>query len=601
MEHMKRFVKEITLHYKDHPAMLAFDVIHEPWEEPSQEYYIDSWKNSVYCYCEHSVRKFKKWLKEKYHNLDGLNQAWSRCYSDWEQVQPPRNFGAYTDWLDWRTFSTQMVAEECMQAGKTVKEYDPDRMIVNHCGGVLNAFNSSSDAFALAKTVDIPGASNYSIKSPQDAGMSCDILRTASLDEGNFWIGETSGGSGPMFSFNGEDIERFFAFRMPWSKQIQRKHIWKMISHGAKGVMYWMWRPELYGCETAAMGFTDREGNLTERTENAKQISSIIRKNKEFFLRSKPPKSEVAVLYNRNTSILEGFAATAKSVQGNAGLFSNYKDLWSLSGLAKIMMDNSIPSDYLNDDLIMEGALDHYRILILPYSICIQKKTVSGKIMDFVKRGGILVADALCGYFTEDGWGSEVVPAHGLDQVLGCKVLEYGYSLNTQITCDSALNNILLNSKFVKEKLQIFTAKVLGTFENREPAVTLNQYGKGQALYFASSLFMNEKETNPAAYKTLFRCILSIADVENPVSVDTTELCSGVEVRMLQTEQEKWAIVMNHNDRTVQSRIQIKGVSHAASVLDVENDISVAYELENRTLTFSAELKGLEVKIISIR
>lgn len=58
---------------------------------------------------------------------------------------------------------------------------------------------------------------------------------------------------------------------------------------------------------------------------------------------------------------------------------------------------------------------------------------------------------------------------------------------------------------------------------------------------------------------------------------------------------------MNHNDRTVQSRIQIKGVSHAASVLDVENDISVAYELENRTLTFSAELKGLEVKIISIR
>lgn len=126
-------------------------------------------------------------------------------------------------------------------------------------------------------------------------------------------------------------------------------------------------------------------------------------------------------------------------------------------------------------------------------------------------------------------------------------------------------------------------------------------YGKGQALYFASSLFMNEKETNPAAYKTLFRCILSIADVENPVSVDTTELCSGVEVRMLQTEQEKWAIVMNHNDRTVQSRIQIKGVSHAASVLDVENDISVAYELENRTLTFSAELKGLEVKIISIR
>ena len=459
MDRVQSFIKAITLHYKENDTILAFDVIHEPWEEPSQEYYIDSWKNGVFCYCNHSIDKFKGWLLKKYMSLNNLNHAWSRSYSNWNQVQPPRTFGNYADWLDWRLFSVEALTSESMVSGQSVKKYDPNRVTVNHGGGVLNAFSSSADTFELAATVDIPGASNYSIKSPQDAGMTCDFLRSASPADGEFWIGETSGGSGPMFSFIGEDIEKFFAFGMPWSPEIQKKHIWKMLSHGAKGLMYWMWRPEICGCETEGMGFTDREGDLTTRVENARMISKVIMSDKEFFLNSKPPESKVAVLYNLNTSILEGFAATTKSVQGNAGLFANFKDLRSLSGLAKICMDNSIELDYINDKLISGGKLSRYKLLILPYSICIGAKAAEA-IKEFVKNGGTVVADALCGYFAENGWGAERVPAYGLDEMFGCKVLEYDYSMDYKVLFGDEVNNDTFDSKYVKEKMVV--AKTLG-------------------------------------------------------------------------------------------------------------------------------------------
>lgn len=600
METMKKFVRNISQHYKGNDTILSFDVIHEPWEEPSQEYYIDSWKNSVYCYCDHSVKKFKSWLLNKYGDIETLNRAWSRCYTSWSQVQPPRNFGAYADWLDWRNFSTDMVSEECMQAGLAVKESDPDRIIVNHCGGVLNAFNTSSDVFTLARTVDIPGASNYSIKSPQDAGMSCDFLRSASVD-GKFWIGETSGGSGPMFVFNGEDIERFFAFGMPWSKKIQKKHIWKMISHGAKGVFYWMWRPELYGCETAAMGFTDREGNQTQRTENAKEISGVIQRNKDIFLNGQTTKAEIAILYNRNTSILEGYASTSKSVAGNAGLFANYKDLWSLSGLAKMCMDTSTPVDYVNDELLANGILDHYRLLLLPYTICISKKAAEA-IEKFVSEGGTVVADALCGYFLENGWGSEITPCHKLDQVFGCKVIQYQYSQGIEVTCRDQLENIRIYSKYMNEDLQLQGALPMGYFTDGRPAVTGHKYGKGQTIYFGFSLFMNLGENSYKTEKTLMDYFLSLSGIELPVSVNSNGKAGNPpEVRLLYHDHVQLAIVMNHGVETVTGKIEIKAMGKIISVIDAESQNSISYQVaEDGRICIKICLEDLEVQIIKL-
>src|SRR5690349_4592583 len=47
------------------------------------------------CTCDHVAAAFRRWLVDRYRDLDALNDAWtgafwSQRYSDWAQVQPPR-------------------------------------------------------------------------------------------------------------------------------------------------------------------------------------------------------------------------------------------------------------------------------------------------------------------------------------------------------------------------------------------------------------------------------------------------------------------------------------------------------------------------------
>lgn len=94
---IENFIRAFTEHYKGNTNITAFDVFHEPTEEPSQQYYQNEWRELVYCYCEHSKEKFRSWLKEKYGTLENLNDTWTRQYQNWAQVEPPRSVGIYTD------------------------------------------------------------------------------------------------------------------------------------------------------------------------------------------------------------------------------------------------------------------------------------------------------------------------------------------------------------------------------------------------------------------------------------------------------------------------------------------------------------------------
>jgi beta-galactosidase len=599
MNRVKLFIKAITLHYKGNDNILAFDVIHEPWEEPSQEYYIDSWKNAIYCYCIHSIEKFKCWLQKKYETLETLNIAWNRSYSAWSQVQPPRNFGAYADWLDWRTFSTYTVANECMEAGQEVHKHDPDRIIVNHTGGVLNAFATSADAYLLAKTVDIPGMSNYSFRTPQDAGMSCDMVRTASGGNGTFWVGETSGGSGPMFSFIGDDMDHFFAFGKPWTKENQRKHIWKMLAHGAKGIMYWMWRPEIYGCETAAMGFTDRAGNLTERTSNAKNISDVIFKNRDFFIKARPEKAETAILYTLKTSILEGYASTAKSLPGYAGLFAKYKDLASLSGAAKVSMENCLPVDYVNDTLVENGALENYKLLIMPFSICMGSRTAE-KIIEFTKNGGVVLADALCGYFIETGWGSETVPAYGLDEMFGLSVPQYEYATEQCIYLSNMFSGNVMKTSFMKELLSVTTGEIAGHFPDGTPAVAVNSFGKGKTIYIASCAFLDCGNGENGEMRGILRKAMEFAGVSHRVFVENISNAQHVEGRVLSADGNELLVIMNHSDQTSRAIVHLHCKKNPVSVEDIENGKTVSFSTGKSGIALETCFTPLGVHIYKV-
>ncbi|MEK8107313.1 beta-galactosidase [Micromonospora sp. M12] len=70
--------------------------------------------HNVHCYCEVSAEAFRGWLRERYGDLDRLNDAWgttfwSQHYGDWAEINPPRTVTAFanpTQQLDFLRFSS---------------------------------------------------------------------------------------------------------------------------------------------------------------------------------------------------------------------------------------------------------------------------------------------------------------------------------------------------------------------------------------------------------------------------------------------------------------------------------------------------------------
>ena len=51
-----------------------------------------------------SRREFRRWLKDKYGDIDVVNRTWGRAYGEWDDINPPNRHGTYSDWLDWGRF-----------------------------------------------------------------------------------------------------------------------------------------------------------------------------------------------------------------------------------------------------------------------------------------------------------------------------------------------------------------------------------------------------------------------------------------------------------------------------------------------------------------
>jgi hypothetical protein len=76
--------------------------------------------------------------------------------------------------------------------------------------------------------------------------------------------------------------------------------------------------------------------------------------------------------------------------------------------------------DFISYLDVKEGRPDlskRFRVIILPQVICLSEPEVSA-LSDFVRSGGMLIADALCGLLTETGRGR---PAGALDDLFGIR------------------------------------------------------------------------------------------------------------------------------------------------------------------------------------
>lgn len=309
----------------------------EPMNEPHVFY--DSSRQEMFCYCEATRAKFRKWLKKKYSSIEGLNTSWGRFHNDWEEIIPTTWDYGFADVIDYRCFLMDNLIEELQRRIGVIKEYDSRPVIAHAWGGgsticpVMPAM--AFDDWKNASIFDKWGYSAFPASYQDNAGIALGTTATrGAAKEKVFWQSELGAGD------NGSGIFRI----QPAQPEEITSWVWESIAQGAKGLLFWQYRKELYGSEIGGYALTDYDGTPSDRAVAVSQVNRIIQENEALFNDSYPLKAEAAMLYSPTSYMVE-WAGKGKDKDNRIAVDS-------LSGYFRMFWENSLPVDVVHEDFI---------------------------------------------------------------------------------------------------------------------------------------------------------------------------------------------------------------------------------------------------------
>jgi beta-galactosidase len=535
----EEFLTTLAKVLASYPNFYAWDV----WSEPQ----IVQWvfrlgrPRPIYCYCPHTVRKFREWLKAKYDSIEKLNEAWHRNFTSFDEVEPPRfvvlHYG--TENIDFIEFLTDKLKEDLEWRVKTIRAVDKDHLITSHAPTTslfLNPLYGNPDDWKMAEAVDVWGTSLYPkhahriVDNVMDAFI-LDAIRSSAYATGKeFWIGELQGGQG----VGGLRIVE------PVTPEDIRVWIWQSIAHGAKGINIYHSYPMMWGYESSGYGLLNADGSITDRALVAAQQAKVIAEYEDLFLKLKPLKANVAILYNsyvyRMLWIFQEMTAE--------------KPAYSMLGLYRILYKNKVPIDILSSKQVEKGDVVRYKLLLAPFSLTLSK-TMAQRLREFVSQGGVLVADARFGWFKEDGWIDEEIPAYSMKEVVGVVEKMCRSADKTQIVISKDVFGITrgttLNGVMYEETFKpISDVDVIGVSKTGDAAIVSYKYGKGLTLLVGTNIGLAYENLREPTIERLVMGLVDYTNVSKPI--DVAPPSTEVEVQILPSNSETVLVIINHSE-----------------------------------------------------
>lgn len=450
------FMRALAAHFAGHEALLGYDVWNEVWFE--LDGYIG---DQYYCYCPATVEKFRNHLAARYGDLDALSSAWRRRYTCWEEVNPPRYWGGYPDWLDWIKFRLANQGRLLRWRAETLRKTDPQALLVSH--GLPNTLGSMAtmltDDWRNAEEVDLYGLSCFPLWFNYDDAETFkvhDLIRAASRGK-TFWTAEMQAGP------SGEGLMHS---RAPGPEDI-RLWNWISLASGAKGVMYWQWRPELLGPESPGFGLCHLDGSPGERAEAASWFTGLKKTCPEIET-SRPVRGEVAIV------VLPESQLFCHVADRSAGKYAQ-----SVKGAYRALSRAGYQVDFAKIDQI-EG----YRFVYLPFPLMIEEASANA-LVEYVRNGGKLISEACPAQFGDHGYVQISTPGYGLDDVFGLRAKD------GPDTVFDGQPSIVWGDEGVpcvvhRQRIETTTARTVARFSDGGPAITENTFGLGEAIWIGT-------------------------------------------------------------------------------------------------------------------
>lgn len=604
-----KFFSEAARVVKDKPAFLGWDL----WSEPhiinwAEVYYVGNLENVEFCYCPSTQARFREWLKVKYQTLGSLNKAWYRTFESWEEVQPPR-YGTiltYTDYIDWKNFISDKLAQDLAMKAGTVKSVVPEGVTTSHSAipGIFSkpGWSGTPDDRKMAASVDYYGVSLY----PKHAwtirpwpvfyrASGNDFARSMNLANGGFYVGELQAGYG-VFGMK---------LSVPVVGKDLRDWMWTAVACGARAVNIYAYYPMNAGYEAGGYGLVELDGKVTERAVEAGKIARVVTDNMDLFLNSRPARSEVAILYNPLSHMVGG----QQTYTGEGQPIGSNTLSESLQGIHRAFFERNMPVDFLHVMDLNPEKLGQYKLLIVPYPVMMSQADVK-KLVAYVEAGGVLVTEARCGWVDERGFSSDIIPGGGLDDVLGCRE---SYLMPLQKTgsivikgTNEALPQLKdgdkLDTLFFEEGFELLgiKAQVLAEFENGTPAIVYAPYGKGKAVIvgsFIGSAYYHFKNRNNGKF---FAGLFDWLKLTRPVEVGSAETDVLVESRLLEGPNGKILFGFNRGEKTTLAKFAVAALGKNWKARNLEMQSEVPLVQKDVRVLLEKTLEPGEVWVVAI-
>ena len=570
-----KFYEETSKIAVSFPNFYGWDLWSEPhivqWGEPG-------WiPNPQYCFCPNTQARFREWLKKKYSSLGELNRSWYRNFETWEDVSAPR-FGTiltYSDFMDWKAFIYQKLAEDLRLRYDAVRKYDKTHIVTAHASPV-SLFGSpyggeSGDDFLMADEVDYYGLSQYPKHNlpgdwrPWSFMAQGDFSYSANMKNGGYYIGEFQAGFGTVGLNVGDPVT-------PKDHQIWT---WSSLASGAKGIFAYAYYPMSSGYESGGYGLINLDGTITERAVELGKVARFVDSNKDVFSTSRPVRAQVALVYNPLSQMVGGHRRTTTQ-DGHIN---------SLIGYYRFLTEQNIAVEFIHRRDVESGDLSRYKLIIVPYALMVTRKMADG-IRNYVENGGYAFSEARLAWNDNRGYTDGVIPGFGLSKVFGVRESKVKSLKNVPVSVTDfthpAMSHLrkgdTITGSLFAESVEPLSdsknTKVIGRLDDGSACIVISDYGKGHTMYVGSFLAMANSRgsqwdqstqritVQDSANRNTNKFLLGLtewAKIESPFTTSqAVDVSNPLIIRLHEYPGGYLLFILNHGKTTEKTTVKLK-------------------------------------------
>ncbi|MGX1793944.1 beta-galactosidase [Microbacterium sp. NPDC055312] len=535
-ENVARMVRAMAERYGEHPGLAMWHISNEYGDHVSR------------CWCPESARHFRRWLQNRYGDLDGLNEAWGvnvwgQRYTSWDHVETPRKAPGPinpTQLLDFERFSSDAMLELFQIEIDALREVTPDIAVTTN---FMSMFRDL-DYWDFAAVEDIVTDDAY--PEPADptshvgAALNYGLMR--SLKGGRPWLLLESSASATSW----RDIN------VPKAPGKIRVESLQAVAHGSDAVMFFQWRQAKYGQEKFHSSMLGHRGEKSRSYQETKALGLELKK-------------------------LEPVRGTR--VRSRVALVVDWDSWWGSSAV------ESLPSQRLQwaqqarawhralhtlghpvDTVRATGPFDKYDVVVVP-NLYIAEQPQADALRAFVDGGGHLIVGPFSGVVDSTEKVHDGGAPGPLRDLLGVEVDEQwpiADGLVEHIAYGDSTIDVPGWAEWIEADADV---EVRGRYASGAldglPAVTRRARGAGSAAYVSAML-------TPDGSLTVFGDLLRAAGLPVREHVDV-----NAEAVTRADDDTDYTFLLNHGTEPVTFRVPASGVDLLTGA-DVADAIELA-------------------------